>query len=75
MFVSLYDSDPRDDQERRRKNKWEDYLRTNHDKIQKEPVDVIFPLATNLNNGLVNDCTVNGQKTYVRMLIRHKQLK
>ena len=74
-FVSLYDSDPRNDQECRRKNKWEDYLRTNHDKIQKEPVDVIFPLATNLNNGLVNDCTVNGQKTYVRMLIRHKQSK
>lgn len=74
-FVSLYDSDPRDDQERRRKNKWENYLRTNHDKVQKEPVDVIFPLATNLNNGLVNDCTVNGKKTYVRMLIRHKQSK
>lgn len=55
-------------------NQWKNYLKTNP-LAEKEPVDVIFPLATNLNNGLVNDCTINGQKTYVRMLICHKQPK
>ena len=37
-----------------------------------EPVDVIYPLSTNLKNGLINDCRINGKKTYVRMLIRRK---
>ena len=72
-FVSLCDSDPGNDQERRRKDQWENYLRANHNHAQKEPVDVIFPLATNLTNGLVNDCRIHGVKTYVRMLIRHKK--
>lgn len=71
-FVSLFNCDSRDDQERRRKDKWSDYLRANNNTPQREPVDIIYPLSTNLSNGLINDCRVNGNKTYVRMLIRKK---
>lgn len=70
-FASLFNVDTRNDQERRRKNKWKNYLRQNNNH-EKEPVDVIFPLSTNLQNGLVNDTRINGKKTYVRMLIRKR---
>lgn len=69
-FASLYNVDSRDDKERRRKDKWEAYLRENNNHPQKTPVEIIFPLATNLQNGLINDCTIDGKKTYVRMLIK-----
>lgn len=36
----------------------------------RQTVSWFFRNATNLQNGLVNDCTVNGHKTYVRMLVR-----
>lgn len=36
----------------------------------RQTVERFFRNATNLQNGLVNDCTVNGHKTYVRMLVR-----
>ena len=36
----------------------------------RQTVERFFHNATNLQNGLVNDCTVNGHKTYVRMLVR-----
>ena len=71
-FVSLYDSDCGDDKKRRRKDKWEDYLRENHDKEKVEPIDLFYPNATNLSNTLVNDCRVMGKKTYVRMLIQRR---
>lgn len=69
-FASLYNVDSRDDKERRRKDKWASYLRENNNHPQKTPVEIIFPLATNLQNGLINDCTIDGKKTYVRMLIQ-----
>lgn len=69
--VSLYNVDSRDDKERRGKDKRSDYLCANYNKTQ-EPIDRDFPLSTNLKNGLVNDCTVRGRKTYVRLLIRKK---
>lgn len=72
-FVSLFDVNSGDDKECGRKDKWEDYLRQNHGQTKKEPVDAIFPLSTNLSNGLINDCRVNGKKTYVRMLIQSKK--
>lgn len=72
-FESLYNVDSRDDKERRRKDKWASYLRENNNHPQKTPVEIIFPLATNLQNGLINDCTIDGKKTYVRMLIKKKQ--
>lgn len=72
-FASLYDVDSRDDKERRRKDKWASYLRKNNNHPQKTPVEVIFPLATNLQNGLINDCTIGGKKTYVRMMMIRKQ--
>lgn len=72
-FASLYDVDSRDDKERRRKDKWAAYLRKNNNHPQKTPVEVIFPLSTNLQNGLINDCTIGGKKTYVRMLIRKQK--
>lgn len=71
-FVSLFDFDSGDDQKRRRKDKWENYLRTHNDSKEVEPVDVIYPLSTNLKNGMINNCTINGKKTYCRMLIRRK---
>ena len=71
-FESLFDVNPRNDKERRRRDKWEKYLRENNDSQKTEPVDVIYPLSTNLKNGLINDCRINGKKTYVRMLIRRK---
>lgn len=36
----------------------------------RQTVELFFCNGTNLQNGLVNNCTVNGHKTYVRMLIR-----
>ena len=71
-FVSLYDSDCGDDKKRGRQNRWEDYLRENHDKEKVEPIDLFYPNATNLSNTLVNDCRVRGKKTYVRMLIQRR---
>lgn len=73
-FVSLFDSDSRaDEQSERYKSTWEEYLCQNNYQAEIEPVDVIFPLSTNLSNGLINDCRVIGKKTYVRMLIRAKR--
>lgn len=73
-FVSLYNVDSGNDKERRRKDKWASYLRENNNHAQKTPVEIIFPLATNLQNGLINDCTINGKKTYVRILIRKAEV-
>lgn len=71
-FVSLYDVDCRDDKKRRRQNQWEAYLRENNNQTEIEPIDYFYPNGTNLKNTMVNDCTINGKKTYVRMLIRKK---
>lgn len=71
-LVFLSDSDYLDDKEKRRKDKWEDYLRENHDKEKVEPIDLFYPNVTNLSNTLVNDCRVMGKKTYVRMLIQRR---
>ena len=73
-FESLFDVDPRNDKKWRRKSEWENYLRKNNNKEKvKKPIDYFFPITTNLENGLVNDCTVKGKKTYVRILIRKKK--
>ena len=72
-FASLCDVDSGDDQERRRRNQWQAYLRAHHHTPHCTPVDLFHPLSTNLANGLVNDCTVAGRKTYVRMLIRPRK--
>lgn len=40
-----------------------------------KPIDYFYPVSTNLSNTLVNDCTVNGKKTYVRMLIQRTKTK
>ncbi len=72
-FVSLYDVDSGDDKKRRRKNQWEAYLCKNNNQTKIEPIDYFYPNATNLANTLVNDCTINGKKTYVRVLIRRKE--
>lgn len=48
-------------------------IRAHHDTAQVEPIDRDHPRTTNLANGLVNDCTINGRKTYVRILIRRKE--
>lgn len=70
----MCDSDTRtDEQSEGYESAWEEYLRTNYDKKEKiEPIDLFYPIATNLKNGLMNDCTINGKKTYVRMLIRKR---
>ena len=71
-FVSLYDLDSRNDKKRRRQNQWETYLRQNNNQTEIEPIDYFYPNGTNLKNTMVNDCTINGKKTYVRMLVRKK---
>ena len=48
-------------------------VRPHHHTPQTEPIDRDHPIATNLANGLVNDCTINGRKTYVRILIRREE--
>lgn len=48
-------------------------VRPHHHTPQTEPIDRDHPIATNLANGLVNDCAINGRKTYVRILIRRKE--
>lgn len=72
-FASLCDGNSRTIQQSKGyKNKWKIYLRQNHNP-KKTPVDVIFPLSTNLQNGLINNCAINGKKTYVRMLIQSRR--
>ena len=71
-FVSLYDGDSWFDKKCRREVEWESYLRSNNNKKEMNPIDYFFPVATNLKNTMVNDCTINGNKTYVRILIRRK---
>ena len=75
-FVSLFNADPRlDEQSKRYKSEWEIYLRQNNNQAKIEPIDYFYPVSTNLSNTLVNDCTVNGKKTYVRMLIQRVKTK
>ena len=70
-FVSLCDKYSGSDKECRGQDRWADYIRSYHSSPKDvEPVDVVYPLVTNLKNTLVNDCTVYGKKTYVRILIR-----
>lgn len=73
-FVSLYDVDSWDDKKRRRQNQWKTYLHENNNQTEIEPIDYFYPNATNLMNTLVNNCTINGKKTYVRVLIRRKEI-
>lgn len=67
----LYDVDTGYDKKQGRDDRKQDYI-CSHYHYEKEPIDVAFPLATNLSNGLINDCCVNGKKTYVRLLVRKK---
>lgn len=71
-FVSLYDLDSRDNKKCRRQNQLETYLRQNNNQTEIEPIDYFYPNGTNLKNTMVNDCTINGKKTYMRMLVRKK---
>ena len=72
-FVSLYDLDSWNDKKCRRQNQWATHLRQNNNQAKIEPIDYFYPNSTNLKNTMVNDCTINGKKTYVRMLIRKKE--
>lgn len=71
---SLCNLDPGADKKCGRKSQRPNQIRQNHDSTL-EPIDIDFPLATNLKNGLMNDCTIKGKKTYVRMLIQPKRNK
>lgn len=51
---------------------WKEEVLQNIDSKQIEPIEVFYPLATNLKNGLINNCRINGKKTYVRILIKRK---
>lgn len=72
-IVSLFDGDPGNDQERRRRNKWQDYLRENPN-TTKEPVDFFYPSRTS-TDGVLNtpdELLINGTHTYKRLLIKNK---
>ncbi len=75
-FLLLYDKYCQNNKELQEENQWEPYLRMYNHKNEIgesiEPVDLVYPIATNLQNGLVNDCTINLKKTYIRILIRNK---
>ena len=73
-FVSLCDRYRRaDEQSQGYEGKWAEQIRSYHNSPEGvEPVDIVYPLATNLKNTLVNDCTVHGKKTYVRVLVRRR---
>ena len=51
---------------------WKEKILQNINSKQIEPVEIFYPLSTNLKNGLINDCRINGKKTYVRILIKRK---
>ena len=70
-FVSLYDVDSRDDKERRRRNKWQEYLCQNNNQAKVEPIDYFFPLSTTRAAGTMNGL-LNGKETYRRILIQRK---
>ncbi len=72
-FISLYDGNDSDTPKYEREAQWKNYLYKNNNQVKLEPIDYFFPIATNLQNGLVNDCTINDKKTYVRILIRRKE--
>lgn len=73
IFISLCDKYSESDKECRGKDLWADYMRSYHSSPEGvEPVDIVYPLATNLKNTLVNNCTVYGKKTYVRLLVRRR---
>lgn len=63
-----------DDKKLRRKNQWEAYLRKNNNQAEIEPIDYFYPNATNLKNTLVGDGTVNGKKTYARILVQRQRM-
>ena len=68
-FVSLFDFDTGNDKKRRRKDKWENYLRKNNNKAEIEPIDLFFPLSiTSRAAGTMNGL-LNGKETYRRILI------
>lgn len=74
-LVFLSDSDYLDDKEKRRKDKWEDYLRENHDKEKIEPIELFYPRSMAIC-GCMNspkDNLVSGVKKYARLLIRFRQ--
>ena len=75
-FVSLSDSEIRTNYRSKAHDllRWKKSLCENSNSKETEPIDIFYPNATNLANTLVNDCTVNGKKTYVRVLIRKKAL-
>ncbi len=72
-FVSLYNVDTRDDKERRRKDKWKAYLRTNNNHPQMEPVDLFYPLCIQSRAKGTMNGTINGKETYRRILVMHKR--
>lgn len=74
-FVSLYDGDSGDDKKRRRQDKWENYIRQNHDKAQIEPIDMFFPNSMAIGGCMNNprDTAIDGKKKYARILIRKKE--
>lgn len=71
-FVSLFDVDLGNDIKRRRKARWDDYMRKNNDHVEIEPIDYFMPGVMNVN-GLMNnpkDTTINNKSTYARVLIQ-----
>lgn len=75
-FESLSNTDCSDDWKPSKLNQWKDYLRLSDDNQKyKEPIDLFFPISTNLKNGLVSDSIIDGRRIYVRVLIRMKHVK
>lgn len=71
-FVSLFNEHSRDDKERRRKNQWENYLRSHNNSSEATPIDCFHPL---LIDGVMNnpkDTMVDGKSKYARVIIQRR---
>ena len=67
-FVSLFDTNCRDDKKCRRKSEWENYLRKNNNKAYKEPIDYFFPIEWQMSGN--QRARVNNKLMYARLFIR-----
>ena len=81
-FVSLYDGDSRDDKKRRRRDKWEEYIRQNNNQAKVEPIDLFYPVLSigylashgKMPRNIPNEAPyLNGKWLYNRILIRRKE--
>lgn len=71
-FASLNNVDSGDEKERRKKDKWESYLRENNNHPQIEPVDLFYPLQWQMSGN--QRASIEKKLVYARIWIKPKRL-